>query len=243
MTADTKNRRRATYDTSPTVYRIMRVLCIAMMHVLYRYTIVGRENVPSSGPLMLVVNHLHILDPAAVMPAVPRKIVTMAKEEWNKASLVGLLLRMAGVVFVRRGEVDRQALRESMAVLNSGGVLAIAPEGTRSKHAALQSAKPGIAYLALRSNATIVPVGFWGIERLGDWKRLRKPACHTVVGRPFRLPPQTGRLEPDTLQQFSDMVMLRLGALLPESYRGVYAERIAAVERGESQELAALIDV
>ncbi|MHB1293824.1 MAG: lysophospholipid acyltransferase family protein [Anaerolineae bacterium] len=243
MKAATKRARRATYDTSPIIYRIMRVICIGLMHVLYRYTITGRERVPATGPVIVAVNHLHILDPAAVMPAVPRRIVTMAKEEWAGASLAGLLLRMAGVVFVRRGEVDRQALRDSMAVLNSGGVLAVAPEGTRSRNATLQPAKPGIAYLALRGDATILPVAFWGIEHLGQWKRLRRPACHTAVGRPFRLPPQAGKLDPDKLQELSDLVMLRLGMLLPESYRGVYAERIAAIERGESDELAALIDV
>lgn len=243
MKAAAKHVPRATYDTSPLVYRIMRVIFSSLMHVLFRFTIIGREHVPASGPLIVAVNHLHLLDPAAVMPAVPRKIVTMAKEEWAGASFAGLMLRLAGVVFVRRGEVDRQALRDAAAVLNGGGVLAIAPEGTRSKDAALQPAKPGIAYLALRGDVAILPVAHWGIERVGDWKRLRRPSCHTVIGKPFRLPPRTGKLDPETLQHLSDLVMVRLGMQMPERYRGVYAERIAAAERGESDELAVLIDV
>jgi len=136
--------------------------------------------------------------------------------------------------------VDRQALRACLDVLEKGEVLALAPEGTRSRKHALQRAKPGIAYLATRTGAFIVPVSVWGVERIGDWRRLIRPACHVVIGAPFRLPEVVGRATAAQLQHFADLIMLRLGLALPVSYRGVYGDRIAAIEAGESSELDAL---
>jgi 1-acyl-sn-glycerol-3-phosphate acyltransferase len=235
MTASVVARRhRPTYQTSPAVYRVMRRLGIWLMHALYDYRVSGAENFPESGPVIIVVNHLHLLDPGAVMPAVPRKIVTLAADKYMRNPLLGLLLRMAGVVFVRRGEVDREALRGCLAVLQSGGVLAVAPEGTRSHTAAMQRAKPGVAYMATRTDALLVPIAFWGVEKLGEWKRLRRPTCNVVIGQPFRLPRPSGKLTTDALQELADSIMVRIGLLLPQSYRGVYAERIASVEAGQA---------
>lgn len=235
MTASVVARRhRPTYQTSPVVYCIMRRLGTWLMHALYDYRVSGAEHFPESGPVIIVVNHLHLLDPGAVMPAVSRKIVTLAADKYKRNPLLGTLLRMAGVIFVRRGEVDREALRSCLAVLDSGGVLAMAPEGTRSKTASMQRAKPGVAYIAERTDALLVPIAFWGVEKLGDWRRMRRPTCQVVIGEPFRLPRPPGKLTTDALQELADWIMVRIGLLLPPSYRGVYAERIAAVEAGQA---------
>lgn len=238
VNAAAQRRPRATYQTSPVVYRIMRWIIGGLMRLLYRYEVKGQENLPAHGPMILAVNHLHLFDPGAVMPAVPHKIVTLAADKYMHHPILGGLLRAAGVIFVRRGEVDRQALQACLDVLKRGWVLAVAPEGTRSKTGGLQRAKPGIAYLALRTNATIVPIAFWGVERIGDWKRLKRPSCHVVIGRPFRLPQPAGKATTDQLQELADAIMVRIGLMLPPSYRGVYAERIAAVEAGQSDEPA-----
>jgi 1-acyl-sn-glycerol-3-phosphate acyltransferase len=240
VSASVRRHLRATYQTSPVVYQIMKWVFTRIMHIVYDYRATGQENFPPSGPTIIAVNHLHLFDPGAVMPAVPRKIVTLAADKWERNWVLGTLLRLAGVIFVRRGEVDRVALRDCLSVLSEGGVLAVAPEGTRSRTAALQRAKAGIAYLATRTNAVVVPVAFWGVERIGDWKRLKRPTCNVVVGRPFRLPQIKGKPSTEELQQMADLIMIRTGMLLPPSYRGVYAERIAAIESGQSNELAAL---
>ncbi len=224
----------------PKIYRFWRWLLNGIIRLLYNYRITGQEHVPATGPLIVAVNHLHLLDPFATAPAVPRQITTLAAEKWQRPGIVGWFLRSAGVVFVRRGEVDRQALRACLEVLSKGKALAIAPEGTRSKTHSLQRAKPGIAYLATRSDAQILPVSVWGIERLRDWLRFRRPTCHVVIGRPFRLPATDGKTPTSQLQHYADLVMLRLGSALPVEYRGVYAERIAAIEAGQSDELAEL---
>jgi 1-acyl-sn-glycerol-3-phosphate acyltransferase len=244
MTADVsvgRRPQRLRYETNPGMYRFLRRLFNALMHILYRYEIVDQANFPASGPVILVVNHLHLLDPLAVAPAVDRQIVTLAAEKYIPNILVGTLLRLAGVIFVHRGEVDREALRHCADVLSQGQVLAIAPEGTRSKTGAMQQGKPGIAYIAYRSmrtkatHATIVPIAIYGDERLSDWLRLKRPSGKVVVGHPFRLPDIEGKPTTEKFQELADLVMVKIGLLLPPSYRGVYSERIAAIEAGETQ--------
>jgi len=243
MTASTtvKRRRRPAYQTSPLVYRIMKWIFSGLVRAIYRYQAIGQENLPSDGSVIVAVNHLHLVDPPAVMLAVPRKVVTLVANKWRSSPIISRILRLAGVVFVRRGEVDRQALRDCFDHLANGGVLALAPEGTRSRTGGLQRAKAGAAYLASRSKAPIVPVAVWGTERLSDWARLKRPTCKVVVGRPFRLPEFSRRASTEELQHLADLIMIRLGLLLPASYRGVYSERCAAVERGESTELSVLL--
>jgi len=240
VSASVQRRLRTTYQTSPVVYQVMRWIFTGLMRLIYHYRVTGKENFPASGPVIIAVNHLHLFDPGAVMPVVRRKIVTLAADKWEQNWMLGTLLRLAGVIFVRRGEVDRVALRSCLDVLSSGGVLAVAPEGTRSRTGTLQRGKAGIAYLATRTNAAIVPIAFWGIERLGDWKRLRRPTCNVVVGRPFHLPQPKGKPTTDELQEMADSVMARIAAMLPPSYRGVYAERVAALEAGQSTDSPAL---
>lgn len=233
-TTSAKKKPRPSYETSPVVYAILKWIITRLMHILYRYEVTGQENFPLSGPTMIVVNHLHLFDPGAVAPVVPRRIVTLAAGKWRTNILIRSFLRLAGAIFIRRGEVDRQALRACIEVLSKGGVLAIAPEGTRSKTATLQRAKPGVAYLATRMKSVLVPVAFWGIEKLGDWKRLKRPTCKVVIGRPFRLPRTSEKPSIAELQELADLVSIQIGLLLPERYRGVYTERIAAIEAGEN---------
>lgn len=231
---------RAAYHADPRMYRFLKWVITRLMNLLYRYRVTGSENVPRSGAVILAVNHLHLFDPLASAPAVPRQVITLAAAKWEGNSIAGWFLRSAGSIFVRRGEVDRKALRACLEVLGKGEALAIAPEGTRSKTHSLQQAKPGIAYLATRLDVPIVPVSVWGVERLGEWRRLRRPECRVVIGQPFRLPRTDGKPSTDDLQHYADLVMLRIAQALPPAYRGVYAERLAAIEAGESHELDAL---
>jgi len=241
MTVTATVRERAPYETSPRLYRFLKWLVSWIMRVLYVYRVEGQENVPRRGAFILAVNHLHLLDPVATAPAIPRQIVTLAAAKWEGKSLAGWFLRSAGTIFVRRGEVDRRALRYCRQVLDRGQALAIAPEGTRSKSHSLQRAKPGIAYLAVRTGVPILPVSVYGVEKLGAWRRFKRPTCRLVIGKPFLLPQVEGKITTERLQQFADLVMLRIGAALPESYRGVYAKQIAAIESGQSPALEQLV--
>jgi 1-acyl-sn-glycerol-3-phosphate acyltransferase len=131
---------------------------------------------------------------------------------------------MMGPVWVRRGEVDREALRKALEILERGEVLGVAPEGTRARGPyALQKGKVGAAYLATRADVPIVPLGITGTENIKrDLPRLRRAYVRVVVGQPFRLP-ESGRVRSQKLHEYTDLIMYRIAELLPEEYRGVYA--------------------
>ena len=135
-----------------------------------------------------------------------------------------LLVTIMNAIWVRRGEADREALRKALEVLHSGGVLGIAPEGTRSRETqALQQGKVGTAYLATRADVPIVPVGISGTEQIRHRVRqLRRTDVRLAVGEPFRLP-ASGRVRGRQLEEYTDLIMRRIAELLPEEYRGVYA--------------------
>ena len=239
-TASTRPSPRPSWEANPVVYGLIKWILGTLMRLFYRYEATGMERFPRSGPVMIVTNHLHLFDPGAVVPVVPRQIVTLAAAKWRKNVLVRALLRSTGVIFVRRGEVDRTALRACLQVLRNGGVLAIAPEGTRSLVGTLQRAKGGAAYLAVRTDVTVVPIAFWGTEQLHEWKCLKRPTCRVIVGQSFRLPKPSRKPSGAELQELADLVMVQIGLLLPARYRGVYAERIAATEAGESTGLSVI---
>jgi 1-acyl-sn-glycerol-3-phosphate acyltransferase len=202
---------------------MVRYTVAFLMRIFYRFRVTGLENVPRKGPTIFAMNHLHLFDPAAAGAAIPRQVVVMAADKWADHWFVRLFLKGAGTIYVRRGEVDRSALRACLQVLNAGGAMALAPEGTRSRTGTLQRGKPGIAYLATRTHAAIVPVACWGVEQFREWKHLKRPRCTVSVGAPFCLDESTDRPTTAQLQEYADQVMIHIAALLPESYRGVYA--------------------
>jgi len=237
MMEKTKAMGRKVRDRGELTYRRVTDVGKWFMKRMYRYTAIGGENMPDSGPTLVVVNHLHLLDPFVVSSAIRRKMVTMVAAKWSDNGLVAKIMHWAGVVYVRRGEVDRKALRAALKIMNNGEALAMAPEGTRSKTGTMARGKPGAAYMALKADAVIVPVGSWGVEQLGKTGLFKRPECHAVVGEPFRLPPIEGRMNSARLQELSDLVMMQIGRLLPPAYRGEYADDIAALEAGTWQGL------
>jgi len=191
--------------------------------LLTRLEISGLENVPKEGALMVICNHISFLDPVLLSMAIPRHIIWMAKAENWRNPLLGLILTLYGAFPVQRGEVDRRALGRALQVLRSGGVLGIAPEGTRSRVGRMARAKPGAARLALETDATILPVGVAGTETaVRLWARLRRPLITMRVGKPFKLPAER-QYTKEQQQMFADFMMYRIAELVPPQYRGVYA--------------------
>lgn len=191
----------------------------------------GLENVPAQGSAILMINHIAFMDSIVVLHSVHRNIVPFAKEEVYSYPLIGLITRLWGVIPVRRGEVDRRALRRALEVLRSGEIILLAPEGTRSTQ--LQKGREGIAYIASRSNAPIVPVaiehtqGFPSFPLLPRW---RQPGARVQFGRAFRYRPEYLKPSRDQLRQMTDEALYLLAALLPEQMRGVYADLSEATQ-------------
>jgi 1-acyl-sn-glycerol-3-phosphate acyltransferase len=210
-------------------YRLVRSFFTLVYRLLMHIEVVGRENLRVKGTCMVILNHLSVFDPPLVGILLPRRGWALAAEKYRRHPLFGPVARLVGVIFVRRGEVDRQALRAALKVLREGGLMAIAPEGTRSRTGQLQRAKEGVAYLASRTGATIVPLAIAGTEKvLSTLMRLRRPQVQVVIGEPFTLPSANEPVKGPQLAAYTDLIMCRLAALLPESYRGYYRHRCAS---------------
>jgi 1-acyl-sn-glycerol-3-phosphate acyltransferase len=207
-------------------YRVVWAVVKVLSNLLCRIETDGWSNMPEKGPFIVASNHLHFFDPPLVLVGIPyREITALAADKWAKVWPINWLLKSVGAIFVRRGEVDREALAKCLAVLQQGGILGLAPEGTRSRTGTMQRGKPGIAYLATKVDAPIVPVGVSGQEKIiAEWKRLRRPHIIVRIGQPFRLQPVHGQQKGEQLQARADEVMRRIAALVREDLRGVYAE-------------------
>jgi 1-acyl-sn-glycerol-3-phosphate acyltransferase len=206
------------------IYRTIRCVVDLLLRLVTRRTVAGRENLPAAPPYLLVTNHLSMLDSPLLLTVVPHTARGFVAAKYKRNPALFLLLRTMGTIFVRRGEVDRRALREALAVLERGEVLGLAPEGTRARDShALQKGKPGAAYLVARANVPIVPVAITGTEQIvRNLRRLRRTDVRVVVGVPFRLP-EEGRPRGEQLDAYTDLIMRRIAELLPEAYRGAYA--------------------
>jgi len=183
------------------------------------------ENVPASGPAILMINHIAFIDPIVVMHVLPRNIVPLAKVEVYDYPLVGIFPKMWGVIPVRREEFDRRAVQRVLEVLQAGEIVLVAPEGTRSP--SLTQGKVGVAYLAARSGAPVVPVavdGTIGFPALRFSHAWRQPGAVIKFGHPFRARPGISYRDRETLHRMTDEAMYYLAALLPETRRGVYAD-------------------
>jgi len=210
-------------------YWIVRATFDWIYRLVARVQVVGRENLEVDGSCLVVVNHFSVFDPPLLGTLLPRRSWAMAAEKYRRHPLFGPILHLTGVIFVRRGTVDRRALGAALKVLRSSGVVVLAPEGTRSKTGQLQQAKEGAAYLASRTDPTIVPVAITGTEKMIEaLKHLRRERVRVVVGEPFRLPPAGGPVKGPQLTAYTDLIMCRMAALLPESYRGFYRDRCAS---------------
>jgi 1-acyl-sn-glycerol-3-phosphate acyltransferase len=121
--------------------------------------------------------------------------------------------------------VNQETFRLSLEALKQSKLLAISPEGTRSKDGQLLQGKPGIVVLALRSKAPLLPIAFYGHENFwANFKRLRRTDFHIVVGKPFCLDTGGTALSRDVRQAVTDEIMYKVAELLPERYRGYYRD-------------------
>jgi 1-acyl-sn-glycerol-3-phosphate acyltransferase len=184
----------------------------------------GVENVPAQGPAIMMINHINFVDPFVVMNLLPRNIIPMAKVEVYGYPIVGIFPRIYGVIPVQREEFDRRAIQGALEVLKAGEIILVAPEAHRGPE--LRQGKEGIAYLATRANAPIVPVaieGTIGYPALPFSHRWREPGARVKFGAPFRF--KTGeRAGREMLRLMTDEAMYILSSMLPEYRRGFYSD-------------------
>jgi 1-acyl-sn-glycerol-3-phosphate acyltransferase len=203
-----------------------------VFRAMARVKIVGKENIPYGKSYVVAMNHVSIFDPPFVGAFWPEQLEIIGAIDVFSKPGQGLVLKMYGVIPVHRGDYDRPLLTKIVSILKSGIPLLIAPEGARSHDTAMRRAKPGIAYIVEQTGAPVLPVGLIGTTE-DFWRRAsrgKKPSLEMRIGKPITLPPITAKgTEKHALrQQNADLVMSYLAGLLPEEYRGVYAESAIA---------------
>jgi 1-acyl-sn-glycerol-3-phosphate acyltransferase len=199
-----------------------RVGDILFMKTTLQVTATGLENVPRTGPTIVLFNHVTVIEPVVVACIMPfRDMIPLGKKELYDNPIGRLGFWGWGAYPVRRGEIDRAALRRAIDIIESADMFMIAPEGHRNRDG-LRNPKEGIVLLAARTGATMVPVGVSGMENyFHNLKHLRRTPVTAFVGKPFRIKEGVARKQ---YAQAAHEIMYLLAALITPNLRGDYAD-------------------
>ncbi len=191
------------------------------------------HKIPKLGPLIGYCNHTGQIEvPLLYAHLQPRPLKGLAKVETWDGWFLRWVFNLWEAIPINRGTADMAAVRMSLDALKKAEILVIAPEGTRNKTGVLIKAQPGVITLALRSGAPLLPIAHWGGENfLSNLKRLKRTDFHIRVGQPFKFDSGKERVTREVRQGMVDEMMYRLAALMPEYYRGAYADLDNATEK------------
>ncbi|MCJ7535794.1 MAG: 1-acyl-sn-glycerol-3-phosphate acyltransferase [Anaerolineales bacterium] len=207
--------------------RIVRFLNRMLVKAILDIKFYNLDSQPREGALIVAGNHLGVLDALMVFSVIDKRdYIVMVAEYHKNYAFRRWLGKIVGAIFVDRYQADFAALREVMKRLNQGGVLIISPEGTRSKTGGLLPGQPGTAYLASKTGISVLPVSIVGSEDrliLANLKRLRRSPVKVVFGEAIRFAPVSREGREQALQGYTDEIMCQIASLLPEEYRGEYA--------------------
>ena len=182
-----------------------------IFRTIFKMKVLGRENLPVSGGAILAANHVSLLDPPVLgVAASPRVLNFMAKKELFENQLLGWLITKLHAFPVNRGAPDRVAIRKAMSLLERGEVVAIFPEGTRSKTGLLGQPEPGVALIAAKTGVPIVPVALLGTNKVRFG--FNQPVFAVAFGQPVL--PEPGKTDRETLDKLNFAVMASIADLL-----------------------------
>jgi 1-acyl-sn-glycerol-3-phosphate acyltransferase len=206
--------------------RVMNWLGRHLAHAMMRLEISGMENVPMQGRQILMFNHINFVDAPACAFFWPREVEVMTKAENLRTLPLGPLFRLYRAFPIVRGEVDRRALEKAIEVLEQDKVLLMSPEGHRYGEHGLGQGRDGMALIAVRTRSPLIPVALWGQEKvMRSLFRLKRATVKMVVGKPFEfIYPPGGKADRSELTEMTTEAMYILSAMLPEEYRGAYAD-------------------
>jgi len=209
-------------------YRTLRSLVRFFMKIIADIEVHDMEKLPA-GNFIAAANHLGRLDTAILLCIIDREDIIMpVAEKYRNHPLFGAIGRAVNAIWLNRFEADYPALREILARMQNGGMLVIAPEGTRSKTEALQEGRMGVAFLASKSGYPVLPVALTGTEDrriMENLKRFRRSKITVRAGDLFHIQIPKGKGREQAMREATDEIMCRIAALLPEKYRGVYADQ------------------
>jgi len=206
-------------------YKTLRAIVRFLMKLIADIEINGIEKLPE-GNVIIAANHLGRLDTAALLCILDREDIIMpVAEKYKDHPLYGAIGRAANAIWLNRFDADYSAFRQILERMKQGGLLVIAPEGTRSKTEALQEGKMGVAFLASKSGYPVLPVAVTGTEDRGimeNLKHFRRSKITATAADPLHIDIPKGAEREEAMRRATDEIMCQIGALLPEKYRGVY---------------------
>lgn len=205
--------------------RLVQGLIRLLVWIFCRVEVIGIENMPKQGPLIIVSNHLGDADVIVGLTITRLPIDIMVKSELYDTPIFGKAIDAYGVIWVHRGQPDRKALRVALDSLRAGRSLALAPEGRESLTGSLEEGTGGAAYIAQKAKVPIMPVTFTGTENwrvFGNLRRLKRSYVTVTIGPVFYLGEYQSRHQ--AIEQGTAQIMRTLARQLPPEYRGVYRE-------------------
>jgi len=217
---------------------ILKGLISAVLHTFSDFEVIGAENIPEKGPLILTANHFSFADSIAILHIAPASIEMFSGANpaftpwWGK-----LLPRLWGVLYVYRGTGSRQAIRDAESILKQNGFFGIFPEGGAWAEM-IRPARPGAAYLAAKTGAPILPVGFTGFNEVLPIRFRNQSKVTIRVGKPYQPAPVTGRGRErrEQLDALGDQFMKEIADLIPDHLRGKFSSNPAVREKAKEVE-------
>jgi 1-acyl-sn-glycerol-3-phosphate acyltransferase len=223
-TGDEAPGRHQLFEVDPrrtVLYRTERAIFSSAMWALFRPKVVGKENVPATGPVILAPVHRSFADFGFAAFCTQRKLFFMTKDEMWKNKWLGKLLLTVGAFQVHRESADREALQRAEEVLKKGQVLVLFPEGTRREGAAIEDLMEGATFLSARTGAPIVPVGIGGSDlAMPKGSSIPKPyTIQVVIGPAIPPPPRTegGRVSRSSVHAATEDLVTKLQAVYDEA--------------------------
>lgn len=215
-------------DKPTLAYRFLIGILRFLFTVFFKVDAKGLERTPMTGPMMACGNHTRLWEGPLILATLPRQpLSALAKEEYKGTWIGKIVLEPIDVIYVNRTEVDRTALKEMIRRLKAGRAIGIAPEGTRAKDSKMIQGKEGTAYLALQTNAQILPLAIWGHENFpASLKKFQRCPVHIRVGQPFTLKNDPALTRQQNLEIGTEQIMTAIARMLPPEYRGYYGDKV-----------------
>jgi 1-acyl-sn-glycerol-3-phosphate acyltransferase len=229
--------KRIRYPRRRVIRTILKSGIAMAFSVLAKFDVEGKENIPQKGPLLVVANHFHFLDPVALIYTAPWPFEIVGGAQMpNAPKTISWVSKLFGIIPTYRGTGSRETLQSAQDVLSQKGVLAIFPEGGSWAHV-LRPPRPGTAFLAWRTKAQILPVGLDNF--LGFFQRVKlgeKVRVKVKYGKPFGPVAASDAVRPDReeLEEIGHNIMRQISYLLPPERQGYYSPdpAIRAAARG-----------
>ena len=196
-----------------------------ILHLICKVDKKEMKKIPAKGPFIVAINHINFLEvPMIFVDLYPRKIHGIAKKETWDNSFLGWLANSWESLSIDREGFTGSTFRQAKKLLQDGRIIIIAPEGTRTGDGKLKQAHPGIITMALQSDVPIIPVVHFGGELFWEcFMKLKRTKFTFRVGNPIKL--KKPKLVNHHIRgKMVDQLMYRMASLLPEKYRGEYAD-------------------